>query len=268
LLKIPAFGIFRILTTTPTVGVHETIVFIILLVFSIVAALYSTFQEFDLKRIVALSSIVHMNVYVLLLFLIGGTSTASIFIYFLIVHTFTAGLLFFVFGMLIERVHTRNYKTILGVLSSTPRLKTLILISAFFYGALPISGIFSLELTLTQVVSYRLGYAAAGVALLSLSAVFIKILIVISQLNSQHYIQKFSPADVGVADMILCFTIFIVLICLLMLNSMLVNIFLECSCYTSRHKSHSIKLPLKLKRIFTRRGYRLSHKDPQEPERD
>jgi len=69
-----------------------------------------TIRQIDLKKIIAYSSIAHMNIVVLGLFSLTNNGFNGAF-YLMIAHGFVSAGLFFIIGMLYEKTHTRiiNY---------------------------------------------------------------------------------------------------------------------------------------------------------------
>ena len=107
LLKLGGYGILRILLPIfPTASLFFLPLVYVSSSISIIYASFTAIRQLDLKRIVAYSSIAHMNIVVLGLFsysiegLLGAT-------FLMIGHGLVSGLLFFLIGFLYERYGTR-----------------------------------------------------------------------------------------------------------------------------------------------------------------
>jgi NADH:ubiquinone oxidoreductase subunit 4 (subunit M) len=86
---------------------------------SVIYASLTTIRQFDLKRIIAYSSIAHMNMVVLGLFCnnIQGITGA---IYLMVGHGIVSSALFFLVGVIYERYHTRNIRYYGGLTTVMP----------------------------------------------------------------------------------------------------------------------------------------------------
>jgi NADH:ubiquinone oxidoreductase subunit 4 (subunit M) len=107
LLKMGGYGLIRFLIFFLA---HGTVYFLpivyMLLLISIVYASFTTLIQIDIKRIIAYSSVAHMNFALLGLFALTEYGiTGSILI--MISHGLISGALFFLIGMVYERFHSR-----------------------------------------------------------------------------------------------------------------------------------------------------------------
>jgi NADH:ubiquinone oxidoreductase subunit 4 (subunit M) len=91
----------------------------ILAVLSIIYASFSTIRQNDLKRIIAYSSVAHMNVIVLGLFSFTHQGIEGA-IYLMIGHGIVSSALFFCIGVLYDRYHTRSLKQYSGLVQVMP----------------------------------------------------------------------------------------------------------------------------------------------------
>jgi NADH-quinone oxidoreductase subunit M len=134
LLKLGTYGILRF--AIPLFP-HAMIYFIpLIFMFCIIAILYSsitTIRQIDLKKIIAYSSVAHMN-FALLGFFVNNSQGLEGSLYIMLGHGVVSSALFLCIGMLYDRYHTRNI---------------------LYYGGLvqvmPIFSIFFLIFTLTNV---------------------------------------------------------------------------------------------------------------------
>lgn len=106
---------------------YSSFVFSICLV-SIIYASLATFRQIDLKKIIAYSSVAHMNLVVAGLFSLNITGImGSIFL--MLAHGVVSGALFLLVGVLYERFHTRLIRYYGGVVQIMP----LFAINFFFF---------------------------------------------------------------------------------------------------------------------------------------
>jgi len=120
LLKLGGYGILRILLSIFSNGCFFFLPLIY--VFSIISILYASLtaiRQLDLKRIIAYSSIAHMNIIVIGLFsntlegLLGGT-------FLMVGHGLVSSLLFFLIGFLYDRYGTRLLIYYAGLIKTMP----------------------------------------------------------------------------------------------------------------------------------------------------
>jgi len=104
LLKLGGFGVIRMLNLFKN---YESIKYFIYLLFSVVFANFLCAFQRDAKRLVAYSSISHMNFYLflVLLFLIKGKISS---IYLLFIHGIVSGIIFFIVGWACQNSRTRS----------------------------------------------------------------------------------------------------------------------------------------------------------------
>lgn len=120
LLKLGGYGFLRFTIPMFPVGCHYFMdVVYILGVLSIIYASLSTIRQNDLKRIIAYSSVAHMNVIVLGLFSFTHQGIDGA-IYLMIGHGIVSSALFFCVGVLYDRYHTRSLKQYSGLVQVMP----------------------------------------------------------------------------------------------------------------------------------------------------
>lgn len=108
LLKLGGFGMIRV--SLSIFAEYTEFMAPVVMFFSLLGIIYcsfSTLRQIDLKKIIAYSSIVHMNFVVLGLFAFDFQAfVGSVFL--MLSHGIVSGALFFCVGMLYDRYHTRN----------------------------------------------------------------------------------------------------------------------------------------------------------------
>jgi NADH-quinone oxidoreductase subunit M len=120
LLKLGGYGFLRFTIPMLPIACDEfKVVIYICAILSILYASFATFRQSDLKRIIAYSSIAHMNVIVLGLF--SGTQEGiEGAIYLMIGHGIVSTALFLLVGVLYDRYHTRSLKHYSGLAQVMP----------------------------------------------------------------------------------------------------------------------------------------------------
>lgn len=107
LLKIGGYGILRYLLPIFPKATHFFLPLIYTLaLISIIYASFITLRQFDLKRIIAYSSIAHMNFVIIGLFSENNYGIIGA-IYLMIGHAIISSALFFAIGIIYDRYHTR-----------------------------------------------------------------------------------------------------------------------------------------------------------------
>lgn len=109
LLKFGFYGMLKVIIPICDAEVYLYLrpIFILICSLSLIYASFSAIRQIDLKKMIAYSSIVHMNIAMLGLFLssVNGLS-GSLFL--MVSHGFISAGMFFCIGFLYERFHTRN----------------------------------------------------------------------------------------------------------------------------------------------------------------
>jgi NADH-quinone oxidoreductase subunit M len=120
LLKLGGYGFLRFTVPfLPEGNSYFAAIVYILGVLSVIYASLSTIRQNDLKRIIAYSSIAHMNLIVLGLFSSSHQGLEGA-IYLMIGHAFVSSLLFFGVGVLYDRYHTRLLAYYSGLVQVMP----------------------------------------------------------------------------------------------------------------------------------------------------
>ena len=148
LLKMGGYGILRIsISLFPEVTDKLAIWLAALGVVNILYGAFVTFQQTDLKRLVAYSSVSHMG-FVLLgvasLNEVGLTGAALQ----MFTHGTITGLLFFLVGLIYDRVHTRHIPDLGGLANRMPFIAAAFLIGGLASLGLPATSGFVAELTI------------------------------------------------------------------------------------------------------------------------
>ena len=148
LLKMGGYGILRIsISLFPEVTDKLAIWLAALGVVNILYGAFVTFQQTDLKRLVAYSSVSHMG-FVLLgvasLNEVGLTGAALQ----MFTHGTITGLLFFLVGLVYDRVHTRHIPDLGGLADRMPFIAAAFLIGGLASLGLPATSGFVAELTI------------------------------------------------------------------------------------------------------------------------
>ncbi len=148
LLKFGSYGMLRlVINLFPRYSESCSMYVIIICLFSIVYASYLTIRLTDIKKIIAYSSIIHMNFTVLGLFVLKtyGVSGA---IFSVLSHSLVSPMLFFCAGTLYSRYKTRNI-LYYGKLSHTmPKFSYLFFLGIIFNAGVPVSCCFVSEYVL------------------------------------------------------------------------------------------------------------------------
>jgi len=120
LLKLGTYGILRFLIPMfPQTTIYYTPMVVTLATLGIVYTSFITVRQIDIKRIIAYSSVAHMNLCVLGIFSTNMTAIAGS-ILLMIGHGVVSGGLFFTIGILYNRLHTKLIKYYSGLIHGMP----------------------------------------------------------------------------------------------------------------------------------------------------
>jgi len=120
LLKLGGYGFLRfLLPLFPNTTYYFSPFVILICCLGIFYTSFVTLKQIDIKRIIAYSSIAHMNVCVLGIFSFNSLGLAGS-IHLMIAHGVVSGALFFLIGMLYNRYHTKLIKYYGGLIYSMP----------------------------------------------------------------------------------------------------------------------------------------------------
>lgn len=206
LLKLPACALVRIFFST-----IDSIPFVLqgvlfsLSILSIGICVLRLWKELDLKRIIALCSIVHMNVIVAFLGFVSSNSLQILVpsvLTMLFAHSFSSGALFAFAGMISARYHTRLVDQIKGLYRFLPRLCYHFLLTSILAGGLPVGLAFTSELVLFSNTSAGSEVFLSLFFILALFVVFIKVLSIFVAIST-------GEAEVGVIGVDLTRTEFV-----------------------------------------------------------
>lgn len=120
LLKLGGYGFLRFtIPLFPAGCMYYSYLIYVLAIVSIIYASFSTIRQSDLKRIIAYSSVAHMNLVVLGLFSFNHQGIDGA-IYLMISHGVVSSALFFCVGVLYDRYHTRLVRHYSGLVQLMP----------------------------------------------------------------------------------------------------------------------------------------------------
>jgi NADH:ubiquinone oxidoreductase subunit 4 (subunit M) len=120
LLKLGGYGFLRFLIPVFPKATAFFLPFVLSLsICSVVYASFTTIRQIDLKRIVAYSSIAHMNLVVLGIFSLNTQSIDGA-LFLMIGHGIVSSALFFIVGFLYDRFHTKLLRYYGGLITIMP----------------------------------------------------------------------------------------------------------------------------------------------------
>jgi len=120
LLKLGSYGFLRFsISLFPAASIYFTPLIYILSVTSIVYASMTAIRQIDLKRIIAYSSVAHMNIMILGLFSFNQIGIVGA-IYLMVAHGIVSAALFFCVGVVYDRYHTRLIRYYGGLVQVMP----------------------------------------------------------------------------------------------------------------------------------------------------
>ena len=206
LLKLGGYGFIRILLPIfPLASIYFLPLVNTLAILGIIYASLTAIRQIDLKKIVAYSSIAHMNLAVLGIFSLKSQGIVGS-IYFMLGHGVVAGALFFMIGMLYDRHKTRLIHYFGGLTQVMPMYATMLFIfilanlslpgTCNFVGELLIFvGVFQTNTTIAVL-------AGLGIVLSAVYSLWLFNRIIFSSLNIK-YINTFS--DLTLKEFIILF---------------------------------------------------------------
>jgi proton-translocating NADH-quinone oxidoreductase chain M len=177
LLKLGGYGFLRFtLPLLPAGCRYFNAVISILAVLSIIYASLSTIRQNDLKRIIAYSSIAHMNLIVLGLFSFTHQGIDGA-IYLMLGHGIVSTGLFFCVGVLYDRYHTRSLKQYSGLVQSMPLFSTFFFIFTLanmsFPGTSNFVGEFLIFVGIFTGSSFLMFLSATGIVLSAIYSIWL-----------------------------------------------------------------------------------------------
>lgn len=142
LLKLGTYGILRFLIPMfPAATVYYTPLVLIISTMGILYTSFITLRQIDIKRIVAYSSVTHMNLCILGIFSTNMTAIAGS-ILLMIGHGLVSGGLFFAIGVLYNRFHTKLIKYYSGLIHGMPLYATILFLLTMGNISLPLTSNF------------------------------------------------------------------------------------------------------------------------------
>lgn len=137
MLKMGTYGFIRIAVPILPEGFAAWQMFIaVLAVISIVYGAAAAFAQTDAKKLIAYSSVSHMG-FAMLGIASGTVAGMNGAMAVNVSHGFVTGMLFLVFGMMYDRLHTREISKISGVLAAMPAIGGLFAFASFASLGLP-----------------------------------------------------------------------------------------------------------------------------------
>ncbi len=163
LLKLGGYGIFRFMLpffNNPFIIAKYWPVVVLFAISSIVYASLIAVRQIDIKRIIAYSSIAHMNLIMLGLF--SNTAEGILGSYHLMLaHGFVSASLFFLIGVLYDRTHTRLLEHYNSIITTMPLFRTCVLIATFANMGFP--GTYNFIGELTVLIGILKGHFLVGI---------------------------------------------------------------------------------------------------------
>lgn len=227
LLKIGGYGLIRVCLELFPAYCATQQEFVIIL--SLIAIIYSSFVAFgqkNIKKIIAYSSIAHMGYVTAAIFTLTSIGIEAA-IYQMISHGLISAGLFFVVGMMYDKMHTKEISAYGGMAQKAPMLATFFLLLVLASIGLPAtSGFVGEFLSLVSIFEYSKLYASIASLGVVLSAIYmLNLYRVVSFGPISMKVAKIS--DIKVKEVVILIPI---IICVLLLgikpNVMLDNLFL------------------------------------------
>ena len=173
LLKMGTYGILRFLLPLFPEATTDLLPWIC--VISIIGIIYGAmvaFAQVDLKKLIAYSSVSHMGLVMLGIFVLNVQGMQGS-IYQMLSHGLSTGALFIIVGMIYERRHTKLIKDFGGISKSMPIFAAFFLISTLSSIGLPLlNGFIGEFLILLGVFRFNYVYSALGATGVVLGAVY------------------------------------------------------------------------------------------------
>lgn len=177
LLKLGGYGFIRVsLGLLPKASVYFTPLVYTICIVGLIYATLTTIRQVDLKKIIAYSSIVHMNLIVLGIFSMNILALqASIFL--MLAHGVTSSALFFLIGMVYDRTKTRQLKYYGGLVHVMPIYSILFCFFSFanisFPGTMSFAGEIMLFCGLLQQNFIIMLLSAVGIMLSAIYSIWL-----------------------------------------------------------------------------------------------
>jgi NADH-quinone oxidoreductase subunit M len=214
LLKLGGYGFIRFtLPMFPIANEYFGPLIYTLGIISVVYASMSTLRQIDLKRVIAYSSIAHMNVVVLGLFSYTQQGIDGA-IYMMLAHGFVSSGLFFCVGILYDRYKTRLLEYYGGLAAVNPVFSFFFCFFSFanmgFPGTSNFIGEFLILVGLFEKNTFVMVFAATGVVLSAVYSIWLFNRVCFGTLKNE-YIKKFvsiNESEIYVLSILALFTIY------------------------------------------------------------
>ena len=213
MLKLGTYGIIRYSVSILGDSDYYMPLVIILAVLSIIYGSLTTLRQIDLKKIIAYSSIVHMNFAVLGLFsqefegVLGGS-------YLMVTHAFVSSGLFLLIGVLYKRYHTRILLYFNGLVFTMPLFSVMFFLFTLANVSAPLMGSFIAEILIifsTVKINLLIGVLICSSLILSTSyALWLTNRLLFGQLSAYiHHFADLSKKELASLLPLLIFTIYL-----------------------------------------------------------
>lgn len=178
LLKFQPVAIARVTFSAPNSCPSTISQFLFFIsVTSIVVGLLKLWYENNIKRVVAISSIIHLNAALLVLSISSSLKSVCTAILLLVVHSISSSFVFFIVSAVSDRYHTYNVNEISGLYNSAPKLSFYFFLSILFMWLFPISLVLNSEFYFFEALS-KIGFLKVVLLLFFLSLSLFKFLVV------------------------------------------------------------------------------------------
>ncbi len=173
LLNCAFYGILRLfLIARITIGVeYPSILLIVFGLFSIGFVIPFIIRQYDLKRLLAYSSVEHMGIIALAIG-IGGKLGMYAAALHMVTHALAKSTMFCVTGEVVDRTRTRKIARIAGLSQAAPIVSTLLFISALAIVGAPPMNVFISEWLTVMAMIVQQQYVIAGIFLMLLAILF------------------------------------------------------------------------------------------------
>jgi proton-translocating NADH-quinone oxidoreductase chain M len=170
-------------------------------VLSVVGILYAsltTIRQIDMKRIIAYSSVAHMNLAVLGLYSFTQQGIDGA-IYLMLGHGVVSGALFICVGVLYDRHHTRLLRYYSGLVTVMPIFACLFFVFTLanmgFPGTVNFVGEFLIYAGVFDRNAFIATMAAPAIVLSAVYSIWLYNRLIFGTLKTQHYLQSFSDTN-------------------------------------------------------------------------
>ena len=142
LVKSALYGFYKI--NTAVIGSINSSLFLTICIIGVIDSSLKMWGQTDIKKLVAYCTIQEMNL-ILLMFLLGDSSSTICGIVFSAAHAFLSAFMFYLVDCIYRRFHSRSIYSVQGLLQVVPNLGIFIIIMCVLYAGLPGTIKFSCE---------------------------------------------------------------------------------------------------------------------------